>query len=120
LPAATEILGSPMPNYRNIDNKSVDVNDQYFQYGWAQVELDDYVEDTNQNGQIDDDEYYTREAMETDRDDQYGLNGLPFAGFAVNRFSNGYLEDDEGNKVLSSYGSLFSHKATRKITSSGY
>ena len=35
LPDATEILGTPMPNYRNIDNAALG-----FEYGWARLEMD--------------------------------------------------------------------------------
>ena len=52
------------------------------------------------------------------RDPLGDLNGLPVAGFSVNRFSNSYLTNPiTGERVLSTYGTLFSHKATRKMGS---
>ncbi len=105
LPAATEVLGSPFPMYRNIDNVT-----EGFDYGWARIELDDYVEDVNQNGKFDADEAFSRDPID-------GLEGLPVVGFAVEKFSNGFLGDNQD--VLSAYGGLFSHKSTRKLSSLG-
>ena len=97
LPMETEILGTPKGKYLNFNNTDV-FKDQNFKYGWARLELDDY-------------------GVLQSRDPLGQLNGLPVAGFAVNRFSNSYLTDGDGNRVLSSYGALFSHKATRKTGS---
>jgi len=109
LPQESEILGKPLGEYLNFDNTDV-FKDQSFKYGWARLELDEYLEDVDESGDFEDDEYFSRY-------DLGGLNGLPVVGFAVNRFSNNYLMDGEGNKVLSAYGALFNHKATRKIGS---
>ena len=103
LPDATEVLGSPLPKYRNIDNVVDD-----FQYGWARIEMDDYVEDVDKNGKFDEDENFSRDPID-------GLEGLPFVGFSVQKFSNGFL--GENANVLSSYGALFDHKSTRKLNS---
>ena len=109
LPAETEILGKPAGAYLNFDNTDV-FPDQHFKYGWARLELDDYLFDADESGDYDDDELFSRA-------DLGGLNGLPVVGFAVNRFSNNYLPGPDGSQVLSAYGSLFNHKATRKIGS---
>ena len=58
--------------------------------------------------------YPTSEA-DLSRDTLGGLEGLPVAGFAVQRFENGFLGD--GAAVLANYGGIFQHKATRKPTS---
>jgi hypothetical protein len=120
-PDATEILGTPKGFYRNIDNESLG-----FQYGWARIEMDDYLE---------------AKPLEDDNGDIYGytykpasrlplvgqptedvqrpapLNGLPFIGFAVTRFSNGFIPVEGGQDVFSSYGGLFKHKSSRKVGS---
>ena len=105
LPLKTEILGTPKGKYLNFDNTDV-FKDQNFKYGWARVELDDYgVAIANGGLEV------------LSRDPLGDLNGLPVAGFSVNRFSNLYLEAPDGTQVLSTYGTLFSHKATRKMGS---
>ena len=109
LPAESEILGKPLGEYLNFDNTDV-FKDQNFKYGWARLELDEYLEDVDDSGDFEDNEYFSRTPLG-------GLNGLPVVGFAVNRFSNSYLMDGDGNNVLSAYGALFNHKATRKIGS---
>ena len=109
LPQESEILGKPLGEYLNFDNTNV-FKDQSYKYGWARLELDEYVEDVDESGDYEDDEFFSRA-------DLGGLNGLPVVGFAVNRFSNNYLTNDNGDMVLSAYGSLFNHKATRKIGS---
>ena len=101
LPLTSEILGTPRDKYLNFDNTDV-FKDQMFDHGWARVELDEYltaVDDT---------------IVPASRGPLGQLNGLPVAGFAVNSFSNSFLTDLEGNRVLSAYGALFNHKATRK------
>lgn len=45
------------------------------------------------------------------------LAGLPVTGFSVNRFTNGYLPSIHGQDVLSSYGALFKHKSSRRLSS---
>ena len=45
------------------------------------------------------------------------LNGLPFVGFSVSRFSNGYIPVEGGQDVFSSYGGLWKHKSSRKVGS---
>ena len=45
------------------------------------------------------------------------LNGLPFIGFSVTRFSNGFIPVEGGQDVFSSYGGLFKHKSSRKMGS---
>ena len=109
LPSETEILGVPVGQYLNFDNTDV-FKDQSYKYGWARLELDDYVEDVDDSGDFEEDEFFSRDPLG-------GLNGLPVVGFAVNRFSNNYLMDGDGNTVLSAYGALFKHKATRKLGS---
>ena len=114
-PDATEILGTPKGFYRNIDNEVLD-----FQYGWARIEMDDYLEAIplkDDNGVI-----YGYDYEETSRDalgaeDGDYLNGLPFVGFSVTRFSNGFIPVEGGQDVFSSYGGLFKHKSSRKVGS---
>ena len=105
LPMKTEILGTPKGKYLNFDNTDV-FKDQNFKYGWARVELDEYGIAVSGGG-----------LDVISRDPLGDLNGLPVAGFSVNRFSNLYLEAPDGTRVLSTYGTLFSHKATRKMGS---
>jgi hypothetical protein len=109
LPATTEILGKPLGEYLNFDNTDV-FKDQSFKYGWARLELDEYLEDQDDSGDFEDDEYFSRASLGD-------LNGLPVLGFAVSRFSNDYLSNVAGDKVLSAYGALFNHRATRKVGS---
>jgi hypothetical protein len=113
LPDATEILGSPMPNYRNIDNEALG-----FAYGWARIEMDDYLEATplyNNDDELIGYDYEERSRYSVGDTDP--LNGLPFVGFAVNRFANGFIEVEGEQTVFSSYGGLFKHKSSRKIGS---
>jgi hypothetical protein len=113
LPAATEILGSPMPKYRNIDNEALG-----FSYGWARIDLDDYLEAVPVK---DSDGNLIRYDYSEESREPIGsvdpLNGLPFIGFAVMRFSNGYIPVEGGQDVFSSYGGLFKHKSSRKVSS---
>ena len=116
LPDATEILGAD--TYLNFDNTALD-----FQYGWARLELDDYVETT---AVLDDDDNVvdyvnvprSRYAV-GNHETGDPLNGLPFVGFAVTRFSNGFITPagDDAQTVFSSYGGLFKHKSSRKMGS---
>jgi hypothetical protein len=119
-PDATEILGTPKGFYRNIDP-------QGFQYGWARIEMDNYlevVELVDENGVVYgyDYEAASREplvgsptAMTPSPD---ALNGLPFIGFSVSRFANGFIPGENGGQdVFSSYGSLFKHRSSRKVGS---
>jgi hypothetical protein len=105
LPAETEILGAP--TYLNFNNEEAG-----YEYGWARVELDEYVEVVNLpgGGFI---------ATETSRDPIGLLNGLPTTGFAVSKFYNGFLTDLQGNRVLSAYGGLVDHRSSRKVSSAG-
>ncbi|WP_191621356.1 hypothetical protein [Marinihelvus fidelis] len=102
--AATEIFGTPANRYHNID-----LGDD-FQFGWVQIELDDYPHDQNQNGLIDPNE------ADLSRDALGGLEGLPVTGFSANRYGNSSL--GEGGDVLANYGGIFQHKGTRKVASS--
>ena len=43
----------------------------------------------------------------------YSLDGLPVAGFAVQRFTNAFA--DAG--LLATYGGIYDHKSTRRIHS---
>jgi hypothetical protein len=111
LPDATEILGSPMPKYRNIDNEALG-----FEYGWARIDMDDYLEADpyyDQNGDLAGYDYIERSRYSLGEGDM-ALNGLPFVGFAVSRFSNGFIPMEDGPDVFSSYGGLWKHKSSRK------
>lgn len=113
LPDATEILGTPKPLYRNIDNENLG-----FQYGWARIDMDDYLEATPIYDQdfpevIVDYDYNEASRASLGIDDP--LNGLPFVGFAVARFSNGFIPVADGPDVFSSYGGLWKHKSSRKV-----
>ena len=135
LPSATEILGTPKRLYTNIDNEALG-----FHYGWARLDMDDYQEavavcdgeDCNftSGGGTD---ASGNPIPKHDADDQTGwryidqsrnplgtedaLNGLPFVGFAVSRFSNGFIPVEGGQDVFSSYGGLWKHKSSRKVGS---
>ncbi|MDH4019115.1 MAG: hypothetical protein OEU84_05895 [Xanthomonadales bacterium] len=102
-PNMTEILGAPQ--YLNFDNEEAG-----YQYGWARIELDDYIDVTALpgGGFI---------AVEASRDPIGLLNGLPTTGFAVSKFYNGFLTDLQGNRVLSAYGGLVDHRSSRKVGS---
>lgn len=102
-PGMTEILGAS--EYLNFDNEEAG-----YQYGWARIELDDYVDVTELpgGGFI---------AVEASRDPIGLLNGLPTTGFAVSKFYNGFLTDLQGNRVLSAYGGLVDHRSSRKVSS---
>ena len=96
--ATSGILGSS--NFHNIDNTQLG-----FESGWAQLQLDDYVTDENEDGV----------AEPQSRDPLGGLEGLPVTGFAVQAFVNSVLGD--GADTLANYGGIFQHKATRKMGS---
>ena len=102
-PMQTEILGAPKTQYLNFDNEEVG-----YQYGWARIELDDYVDVTELpgGGFI---------AVDASREPIGLLNGLPATGFAVSKFYNGFLTDLQGNRVLSAYGGLVDHRSSRKV-----
>lgn len=114
-PDETEILGTPKGMYRNIDNEVLG-----FDAGWARIEMDDYLEArelTDDNGVV-----YGYTYVPTSRDplgaeDGDYLNGLPFVGFSVSRYSNGYIPSASGQAVKSAYGGLFKHKSSRKVGS---
>jgi len=103
LPGQTEILGAPQ--YLNFNNEEAG-----YEYGWARIELDEYVdvEELPGGGFI---------ATEASRDPIGLLNGLPTTGFAVSKFYNGFLTDLQGNRVLSAYGGLVDHRSSRKVGS---
>jgi hypothetical protein len=94
--ATSGILGSS--NFHNIDNTQLG-----FEYGWARLELDDYITDVDGDGN----------GEANSRDELGGLQGLPVTGFAVQAFENGFLD---GN-TMANYGGIFQHKATRKLGS---
>ena len=87
--------------------------------GWARIELDEYDHDfEGDSGVVDCD----RDAGDEDGDDDCisrdplgNLEGLPVAGFAVERFINQFVGAD-ANKVAN-YGGIFQHKYTRKEAS---
>ena len=103
LPAETEILGAPENQYLNFNNEEAG-----YEYGWARIELDDYVKVTvlPGGGFI---------ATEASREPIGLLNGLPATGFAVSKFYNGFLTDLQGDRVLSAYGGLVDHRSSRKV-----
>jgi hypothetical protein len=96
----TAILGSS--NFHNINNEDETL---MFEYGWARLNLQDYIDDVNEDGVA---ENYSR-------DDLGGLQGLPVTGFAVQRFGNAQL--GAAADVLANYGGIFGHKATRMQSS---
>jgi hypothetical protein len=109
-PDATEILGTPKGFYRNIDP-------QGFQYGWARIEMDNYlevIELKDDNGNVYGYDYETASRVPLGWVDP--LNGLPFIGFSVSRYSNGFIQTEDGN-VFSSYGALYKHRSSRKVGS---
>jgi hypothetical protein len=86
--------------------------------GWARFELDDYPHDEDGNGEIDceDDDIENGPLNECfSRHPLGNLEGLPVAGFAVERFVNQFVGDD-ADKVAN-YGGIFGHKYTRKEAS---
>lgn len=99
--ATSPMLGSS--NYHNIDNTALG-----FENGWARLQLDNYQVDVDEDGTIDENEHFSRY-------DLGGLNGLPVAGFAVSTYKNGFV--GPANNTIGNYGSLFKHKATRKLGS---
>lgn len=118
LPDATEILGTPQPLFRNIDNEALN-----FQYGWARIDLDDYLEAVPVYGDkqfpevITDYDYNEKSRDPIGAEGADALNGLPFVGFSVSRFSNGFIPVEGGQDVFSSYGGLWKHKSSRKVGS---
>jgi hypothetical protein len=125
-PDETEILGTPKGMYRNIDNERLG-----YKYGWARVELDDYLEAipvcggsdcTGASGEVQTGWRYEENTRNPLGTGDNALHGLPFIGFSVSRFSNGYIpaEEEGGQDVFSSYGALWKHKSSRKQGSSGY
>ena len=117
LPDATEILGTPAPKYLNFDNEALG-----FQYGWARIDMDDYLEtipvyDKDDDGKLIIVGYEYEERSRYPIGETDPLNGLPFIGFSVTRFSNGFIPVEGGQDVFSSYGGLFKHKSSRKMGS---
>jgi len=102
IPGATStILGSS--NFHDIDNNALG-----FENGWARIDMMNFLSaDTNEDGVPEDNE----------RVELGGLTGLPVTGFAVQRFTNGFL--GAGASVLANYGGIFQHKGTRGIGSLG-
>lgn len=76
--------------------------------GWVRLQLDDYPNDVNGDGIIDDAE------AALSREPLGGLEGLPLTGFAVQKFGN--LNAQVG--IAAFYGGIYGHKATRKAASS--
>jgi hypothetical protein len=113
-PDATEILGTPKGFYRNIDNETLG-----FQYGWARIEMDDFLEAIplkDENGETYGFTYAA--SSRASLGDVDPLNGLPYVGFSVSRFSNGFIPGEAGGQdVFSSYGGLWKHKSSRKLGS---
>ncbi len=99
--AATEILGSA--NFHNIDNV---VNN--FEFGWARLELADYP--PTLGGVIVAGPDLTRTLQGVIGT---SLDGLPVMGFAVQRFTNAFLDGG----LLANYGGIYDHKYTRRINS---
>jgi len=102
------ILGSS--NLHTIDNGT-----EFFtsDHGWARLGLDDYDWDEDGDGVVECEDGNGPEC--NSRDGLGNLEGLPVAGFAVERFINSFLGDD--NDVLSNYGGTFQHKGTLKLGS---
>ncbi len=114
-PDQTEILGTPKGFYRNIDNAVLG-----FDAGWARIEMDDYLEAkelTDDNGVVYGYTYEPTSRYSLGAEDGQHLNGLPFVGFSVTRFSNGFIPGIDGQDVKSAYGGLFKHKSSRKVGS---
>jgi hypothetical protein len=112
-PDMTEILGTPKGFYRNIDPQS-------FQYGWARIEMDEYlevIELVDDNGVVYGYDYKPASRESLGYTDP--LNGLPFIGFSVSRFANEFsvINPDTGQAMQSAYGSLFKHRSSRKVGS---
>jgi hypothetical protein len=104
----SDILGSK--NFHNFDTEALG-----FESGWARLNLVNYWE-------VNDDNEIIGEEMQRNAlggswlaDDWGGLEGLPVTGFAVQRFDNGFL--GEAADVMASYGGIFQHKGTRKVSS---
>jgi len=102
------VLGSS--NLHTIDNGT-----EFFtsDHGWARLELNDYDWDENADGIVDCEDGVGSEC--NTRDPLGDLEGLPVAGFAVQRFANNFL--GEGADVLANYGGIFQHKGTRQLSS---
>ena len=101
--AATEILGST--NFHNIDNVALT-----FEFGWARLQLADYPE-TVDGVIVPGGDTYTRSLPVLSGTP---LEGLPVAGFAVQRFANNFVG---GAALIASYGGIYDHKYTRRIGS---
>jgi hypothetical protein len=101
-----DILSSA--NIHTIDNDT-----EFFtsDHGWARLELDNYDWDENADGVLDCDQETGIGSECNSRDALGNLQGLPVAGFAVERFINAFL--GEGADVLANYGGTFQHKSTR-------
>jgi hypothetical protein len=99
-------------NFHYIDN---DRDDGLFTSvdGWARLELDDYDHDNNANGVVDCVDGVGPDCFS--RDELGNLEGLPVAGFAVERFINQFV--GAGADKIANYGGIFAHKYTRKVAS---
>jgi len=104
------VLGSA--NLHTIDNGT-----EFFtsDHGWARLELDNYDWDENGDGVVACDPETGLGPECNSRDALGNLEGLPVAGFAVERFINSFL--GEGADVLANYGGTFQHKGTLKLGS---
>ena len=104
--ASTEILGST--NFHNIDN----VTDLGFDYGWVRIQLADWPE-VNALGEIvPGGDTFTRNLSGSGGQ---SLDGLPVAGFAVQRFANEFVGEAAG--LIAAYGGIYDHKYTRRMGS---
>ena len=101
----TEILGST--NFHNIDNVALG-----FEFGWARLQLADYP-DTDAGGAIVPGGDILTRALPVVAG--VPLEGLPVAGFAVQRFANEFVGAAAG--LVASYGGIYDHKYTRRIGS---
>jgi hypothetical protein len=105
-----DILGSN--NLHTINNDTLLFSSDH---GWARLELDDFNWDQDEDG-IFECEWIGGIWVGDDcnsRDELGNLEGLPVTGFAVERFINAFL--GENDDVLANYGGTFQHKGTVKL-----
>ena len=103
--ATTEILGSS--NFHNIDNEILG-----FEFGWARLQLADWPEVDAEGEIVPGGQIFTRSLPVVGG---VPLEGLPVAGFAVQRFANNFVGAAAG--LIASYGGIYDHKYTRRIGS---
>lgn len=87
----SSVLGSALDTFSNIPTN--------FENGWVNIAFNNTANSMTSN---DADTYF----------------GLPVTGFAVQTYDNETLTDAEGTNVLSVYGALFDHRASRCIDAS--